>query len=120
MVCNFSFVTPYSVVSFAAVSRDVTQRLQCAISHNFQSEFVCLASNFNTKVKCVVFSSCSDCEPFVGPAVALLNSHMGDFDTTEVQFSTLTSSLFVCFLRAHTSTFTRIIIFALEKFSYHS
>ncbi|XP_067054728.1 transforming growth factor-beta receptor-associated protein 1-like [Acropora muricata] len=25
-----------------------------------------------------------DCEPFVGPAVALLNSHMGDFDTTEV------------------------------------
>ena len=42
-----------------------------------------------------MFPSCSDCEPFVGPAVALLNSHMGDFDTTEVPFSTLISSLFV-------------------------
>ena len=47
------------------------------------------------KSSVLCFRSCSDCEPFVSPAVALLNSHMGDFDTTEVPFSTLTSSLFV-------------------------
>ena len=67
------------------------------------------------KSSVLCFRSCSDCEPFVGPAVALLNSHMGDFDTTEVPFSTLTSSLFVCYLACTHKRFcffTRIIIYA--------
>ena len=78
------------------------------------SELYLITSNQNLFASLVIlmqkssvlcFRSCSDCEPFVGPAVALLNSHMGDFDTTEVPFSTFTSSLFVCFSRAHTSAF---------------
>ena len=48
--------------------------LLCQLSLNVSNEF--------TLMSC--FPSYRDREPFIAPAVALLNSHMADFDTAEV------------------------------------
>lgn len=116
VICNFSFLTTLQCSLLrsrlsechATLSgeRCVTFRktATCATSYNFQSEFVCLASNFNTKVKCVVFS-------FLQWLRAICRSSSRSSQFTHGRLwhywgTVLYSHFFlVCLLRAHTSAF---------------